>query len=103
MKNSPFESIVTFEKEIAIKWKSGEEAFLNLVALRKNCPCAWCSGERDVFGNVYSGDKKVLPARAFVIDKFEVVGLYGVRFFWKDGHSDGIYTFNSLKSLNSSE
>jgi DUF971 family protein len=100
MKNSPFESIVTFEKEIAIKWKNGEASFLNLVVLRKACPCAWCSGEKDVFGNIYSGDKKKLPARAFVIDKFEVVGLYGVRFFWKDGHSDGIYVLENLKNLS---
>ena len=103
MKNSPFESIVTFEKEIAIKWKNGGESFLNLVALRKLCPCAWCSGERDVFGNIYSGDKKSLPARAFLLDKFEVVGLYGVRFFWKDGHSDGIYTLSALKVLDLNE
>ena len=103
MKNSPFESIVTFETELALKWKNGEETFLNLIALRKSCPCAWCSGERDVFGNVYSGDKKSLPSRAFVVDKFEIVGLYGVRFFWKDGHSDGIYTLKTLKTLGINE
>ena len=31
--------------------------------------------------------------------KYEEVGLYGLRFFWKDGHHDGIYTFQLLKTL----
>ncbi len=99
MKNSLFKSIVVFEKEVAIKWSDGGESFIDIVALRKSCPCAWCSGEKDVFGNVYSGAKKTLPSHAFVILRFEIVGLYGVRFFWKDGHSDGIYTIKTLSSL----
>ena len=99
MNNNLFQSIAVFEKEVAIKWAGGQESFINLVHLRSSCPCAWCSGEKDVFGNIYSGEKKVLPSHAFVIDKYEFVGLYGVRFFWKDGHSDGIYTLKTLQGL----
>ena len=103
MKTGLFKSIVLFEKEVAIKWKEGKDSFINLVRLRRSCPCAWCSGEKDVFGNVYSGNKSSLPAHAFIINKFEFVGLYGVRFFWKDGHSDGIYTLKALKDLAANE
>jgi len=103
MKTGLFKSIVMFEKEIAIKWNEGEDSFIDLARLRGACPCAWCSGEKDVFGNIYSGDKKILAAHAFIINKFELVGLYGVRFFWKDGHNDGIYTIEALKALASNE
>ena len=36
---------------------------------------------------------------SFVVKKYSFVGLYGVRFFWEDGHSDGIYTFDFIDSL----
>ena len=92
-------TVVLFEKEVAIKWASKEESFIPLNVLRSACPCAFCSGERDVFGNKYIGQPKGLGDNAFTLVKFEKIGLYGLRFFWKDGHKDGIYTFELLKSL----
>ena len=99
MKNKIYKSIVLFDKEVAIKWCDGKESFINLILLRKACPCAWCSGEKDVFGNVYKGQKKTLPSHAYIINSYEEVGLYGLRLFWKDGHSDGIYTVEKMKAL----
>ena len=54
---------------------------------------------KDVFGNIYKGDTKTLPSKSFQISSYEKVGLYGLRFFWEDGHNDGIYTADKLKSL----
>ena len=93
-------SIVVFEKELALKLSDGSDLFVNLADLRKACPCAGCSGETDVFGNTYIGENKKLVLDAFRVVKYSFVGLYGVRFFWGDGHRDGIYTFDLLKSLN---
>ena len=93
-------SIVVFEKELALKLSDGSDLFVNLADLRKACPCAGCSGETDVFGNIYIGENKKLVLDAFRVVKYSFVGLYGVRFFWGDGHRDGIYTFDLLKSLN---
>ena len=93
-------SIVVFEKELALKLSDGSDLFINLADLRKACPCAGCSGETDVFGNTYIGENKKLVLDAFKVVKYSFVGLYGVRFFWGDGHRDGIYTFDLLKSLN---
>ena len=93
-------SIVVFEKELALKLSDGSDLFVNLADLRKACPCAGCSGETDVFGNTYIGENKKLILDAFKVVKYSFVGLYGVRFFWGDGHRDGIYTFDLLKSLN---
>jgi len=100
MKNKIYNSIVMFEKEVAIQWFDGEESFIDLFLLRKSCPCAWCSGEKDAFGNIYKGPKKALSSHAYIVDSYELVGLYGFRFFWKDGHSDGLYTVESLKGLS---
>tara|TARA_Y100000748_G_scaffold296453_1_gene289284 strand:- start:245 stop:538 length:294 start_codon:yes stop_codon:yes gene_type:complete len=93
-------SIVVFEKELALKLSDDSDLFVNLADLRKACPCAGCSGETDVFGNTYIGENKKLVLDAFKVVKYSFVGLYGVRFFWGDGHRDGIYTFDLLKSLN---
>ena len=93
-------TIVVFEKELALKLSDGSDLFVNLADLRKACPCAGCSGETDVFGNTYIGENKKLVLDAFRVVKYSFVGLYGVRFFWGDGHRDGIYTFDLLKSLN---
>ena len=92
-------SIVVFEKELALKLSDGSDLFVNLAYLRKACPCAGCSGETDVFGNTYIGENKKLVLDAYKVVKYSFVGLYGVRFFWGDGHRDGIYTFDLLKSL----
>ena len=96
-------SFVFFDNYILIKWADGNENILKLTILRRSCPCAFCSGEKDVFGNNYIGEKKELPLSAFMVSKYSFVGLYGVKFYFKDGHSDGIYTFNLLKSLIGSE
>ena len=93
-------SIVVFEKELALKLSDDSDLFVNLADLRKACPCAGCSGETDIFGNTYIGENKKLVLDAFRVVKYSFVGLYGVRFFWGDGHRDGIYTFDLLKSLN---
>ena len=66
-------SVAIFEKEIVVSWVSGPSSVLNLSALRKSCPCAWCSGEKDVFGNVYTGNSNNLKKDAFVILDYEKV------------------------------
>jgi len=97
------ETVVLLNNEIAIKLREKYELFIKLDVLRLGCPCAWCCGETDVFGNKYVGPSKKLEKKAFQIFKFEKVGLYGVRFFWKDGHKDGIYTFKLLETLSKHE
>ncbi len=61
-------------------------------ALRLACPCAACvdemSGRRTL-------DPATIPADVHV-DSLELVGAYGVRIRWSDGHGTGIYTFELL-------
>ena len=85
---------------IVLKLEEGLEVSITLDVLRKSCPCANCAGEKDVFGNIYKGPTKELNDSAFKIQQLSLVGHYAIRIFWKDGHSNGIYTFDLLKNLN---
>ena len=88
-----------YDSMIAVSWSDGEVGYIPLSFLRKSCPCAFCGGEKDVFGNIYKGEDKPLSKEANTIASFAFIGRYGVKFVWGDGHSDGIYTFSFLKHL----
>ena len=89
-----------FPKGLAVLWDDGSESFIEYKILRNACPCAYCSGETDVFGNVYIGKGIRRTALAYEVDKIELVGHYAIRIYWKDNHNSGIYPFELLKSLN---
>ena len=92
-------SINCFESLLCVVWLNGEEDYFSLKRLRQSCPCAFCSGEKDIFNNKYGGAKQALSNQAFLLTGYNFVGLYGLKLVWKDGHSDGIYTFDYLKGL----
>ena len=85
--------------ELAVNWSDETESFIDLKTLRDCCPCAFCSGETDVFGNVYKGTKKQLSDTAYQATKFEKIGHYAIRIFWGDRHTDGLYTYEMLRKL----
>ena len=87
------------DKIVAIKLNSGKEIAISLKNLRKACPCAHCSGEKDIFGNIYIGAKTVFTEDSIKLIKISLVGKYAIRFFWKDGHANGIYPFELLEAL----
>lgn len=97
MKNLSPKEIILLPNHIAIKWADNSELMLNNQIAREACPCAFCSGETDALGNKYGGEKVKTPN--ITILNFMKIGHYGVRFFWSDGHSDGIYTYTFLNSL----
>lgn len=61
--------------------------------LRLACPCAGCVEEM-------TGRPLLDPASVALdirADALELVGAYGIRIRWSDGHSTGIYTFRGLR------
>ena len=98
--NLSIKTLSIFINDLAIKWSDETQSLISLKDLRFACPCAGCSGEKDALGNTYVGPKKMLSENAFQISRYETVGRYGLRFVWKDGHHDGIYTFVLLNSFN---
>ena len=85
---------------ILLKWGDEAESFLHLKKMRENCPCANCAGEKDVFGNISGKREAKLVDGSLALNRISLVGSYAIRFFWKDGHSNGIYTFKYLKGLS---
>ena len=75
--------------ELAVRWEDGHESFYRFDDLRRRCPCAVCN-ERRQAGQILLG-----PA----VQPLEMtpVGSYAVQFRWSDGHSSGIYTYDSLR------
>lgn len=78
---------------VVIDWDGiGHEAVFPARELRLACPCAECVEEM-------SGRPLLDPAR--VPDDVRpvtlaLVGAYGLRIQWSDGHGTGIYTFDRL-------
>lgn len=96
-------NIIIIENQLAIRWSDGRESFVECKKLRLSCPCANCSGESDIFGNMYF--KKDQPPGSVsnsIIINYEYVGHYAIRFLWGDGHNGGIYSYKLLRSLDDS-
>jgi DUF971 family protein len=79
---------------ILIEWDDqGHQGFYPARALRLACPCAGCVEEM-------SGRPLLDPA-TIPLDvrpvSLALVGAYGLRVQWSDGHGTGIYTFEQLR------
>jgi DUF971 family protein len=92
------ENTAIMGNEIALAWSDGEESYLDFEMLRKACPCAACSGEPDVTGKVIV-PKVVHSGKSYQLVRHQVVGGYAIQFFWGDGHSTGLYSFDLLRRL----
>ena len=89
----------TPERTLQLKWESGEECALPLIALREECPCAHCKGET-ILGKTYMPVKLPMFVEGMNdLIAIEQVGSYAVRLRWGDGHDTGIYTWEYLRML----
>jgi ATP-binding protein involved in chromosome partitioning len=79
---------------LLVEWQaSGPATLYPARALRLACPCAACVEEmsgRSLL-NPASVPEDVWPM------SIELVGAYGLRIRWSDGHDTGIYTFEQLR------
>ena len=79
---------------LLIEWEeSGHQALYPARALRLACPCAECVEE--MTGHPLL-DPNLVPA-AVRPASLALVGGYGLRVQWSDGHDTGIYTFERLR------
>lgn len=98
----PLEIDVQRDRQLAIRWSDGHVSVYPLASLRGACPCATCRAEREQPRP--RGALRVLPAAfdavgATIVETAELVGAYGVRLRWKDGHDTGIFDYRLLRSL----
>ena len=81
---------------VEIDWDgAGDSVLLPARVLRLACPCAGCIDEMSHRPLL---DPATVPddIRA---EALELVGAYGLRVRWSDGHGTGIYTFAMLREL----
>ena len=85
------------ERELTIEWADGTISRYDVRELRLACRCASCVDE-------WTGENRLDPAS--VPDdvhplRIESVGRYAIQFEWSDGHTSGIYPFQTLRALPS--
>ena len=89
------------DKSLVLQTENFNELLISLKKIRLACPCAHCKGEKDIFGNIYKLDlDHPLLEKSFEVKKIKPIGNYGIKIFWEDNHSNGIYTFDFLKKLS---
>jgi DUF971 family protein len=92
----PEEIDLTSDGRLRIVWPGGQEVKVPFKQVRDHCPCAQCVEE-------WTGRKMLDPAS--IPDdirplRIEPVGNYAVQISWSDGHSSGIYTWDTLRKAS---
>jgi DUF971 family protein len=86
------------EQVLELTWPGGRIDRLPYRGVRGECPCASCKDE-------WTGAQILDPATIredLKLEGMEPVGTYAVRFAWTDGHSSGLYTWETLERLGGS-
>jgi len=82
-------------RTLTVDWSHGHEGRHDVRALRLACRCAECVDE-------WTGQRRLEASRVpedVVPRRIEPVGRYGIQVEWSDGHSTGIYTYETLAEL----
>ena len=84
---------LTERNEIRILWPGGQEVTIPSKQLRDLCPCAGCVEE--------GTGRKILDPSTIPDDirplEIAPVGSYAIQIHWSDGHSTGLYTWDTLR------
>lgn len=91
--------IQSIENEyLLIYWDDGSKSKIRLMDLRKYCPCAICSENRE---HHQDWSHVFFTSSELTITEIKIVGHYALNIIWADGHNTGIYEFDMLKKMNS--
>jgi DUF971 family protein len=77
---------------LEVVWNDGHRHAFALRYLRGWCPCAKCQGH-------FTGKRVFIDRVSTRLENIEPVGAYGMKPYWADGHSSGIYAFDYLLEL----
>jgi DUF971 family protein len=90
---------VTERGDVRIVWRGGPEVTIPAAQLRDRCPCASCIEEgtgRKLL------DPSTIPAD-IRLEQILPVGSYAIQIHWSDGHSTGIYSWQTLREAAPAE
>ena len=83
------------EQVLELTWPESRVDRLAYLVLRSECPCAACrnewTGERML-------DPKSIPPDLKLVG-MENVGTYALQLSWNDGHSSGLFSWETLRTL----
>jgi DUF971 family protein len=92
----------TENNSLLIKWSDDKETEITFQKLRDECPCVNCKGETVIFSSYIPIKAPFKPQGFYEIEKIDKVGNYAIQITWKDGHSTGIYSWDTLRRLGDS-
>jgi DUF971 family protein len=84
-------------RALLVEWQQGTSGRIPFADLRRACPCAGCRGELGSPGR-FQIDPELHPGEDELAD-IALVGNYGLKVVWADGHDTGIYRFELLLEL----
>ncbi len=84
-------------RALLVEWRDGTASVIPFERLRRACPCAACRGELGLPGR-FQQDPRLRPGEDELAD-IELVGSYGLKAIWADGHDTGIYRYEQLRQL----
>lgn len=90
----PPDITVRRDSGISLTWDDGVVADFGLMQVRLACPCATCRSLRDRDEDVWPRPGSPTPLR---ISDAEMHGAWGLGITWNDGHSTGIFPFETLR------
>jgi DUF971 family protein len=83
------------EQVLEVSWPDDRVDRLAYRLLRSECPCASCrnewTGERMLDPNSLRADLKLVG--------MENIGTYAIQLAWNDGHSSGLFSWETLRGL----
>lgn len=85
------------DNSLEIIWENKSQK-INLISLRKNCPCAGCREAKEEKKSALRVIKNTLNEQT-EIKKINLVGNYAIQITWGDDHSTGIYNFEYLYGM----
>ena len=102
----PVELNRTEDRELVIRWSDGMEQTLPFRVVRSACQCAACMEKKMAKSKESVGQLNILSAAETAplnIESMSPVGNYAYNIQFSDGHSSGIFSFELLRSLCSTQ
>jgi DUF971 family protein len=84
-----------YDQILEVSWPEGLVNRFPYRLLRSECPCAACRDE-------WTGQRTLDPKSIrpdLKLDGMENVGTYAIQLAWNDGHSSGLFTWETLRAL----
>ncbi|MBF0188547.1 MAG: DUF971 domain-containing protein [Magnetococcales bacterium] len=84
---------VTKDRKLILTFDNGESFEMTMEYLRVMCPCAECRGHTPDQRQLIHGKKNV------TITEISPIGHYAIKIVFNDGHSGGVYSWETLYDL----